>query len=111
MKVRFRAANAQGHHLHVVAEVLADWHWGYDGKPTETMPMQVYGLHEIRLTQSGEGWRVTLDRNLASTPKTRVTVDSLDFQPAPWAGALQREVITIHGVPATLEHGFTTTGV
>lgn len=79
VRVRFRALHANGPEVYAVAEVLADWYWGYDGYPTET-PTQVYNLHEFRLTHTGSQWQVVLDRHLASDPQTQVQVS-----PEPWS--------------------------
>jgi hypothetical protein len=78
VRVRFRTLEARGEELYAVVEVMADWYWGYDGKPTET-PTQAYNLHEFRLVRHGVTWQVLLDRNMASTPKTQVRVTPLDW--------------------------------
>jgi hypothetical protein len=78
VRVRFRSVEADGDHITLVAEVLADWYWGYHNNPTDT-PTQVYGLHEFRLNSDDKKWRVVLHRNLASSPKTQVQVPPLGW--------------------------------
>jgi len=77
VRVRFRTVEAQGEQVYAVVEVLADTDWGYPGARTDTY--QTYNLHEMRVARKGGGWVVTMDRNMASTPKLGVTVESL-----PW---------------------------
>lgn len=78
VRVRIRSINMEGSLVTVIAEVLADHHWGYHGRPTET-PSQVYGLHELRLIRSDNTWKIVLDRNQASSPKTQVQVTPLEW--------------------------------
>jgi hypothetical protein len=78
VRVRIRSIEDQGNYKYAVVEVLADWYWGYDGKPTD-IPTQTYNLHEVRLTRNGNSWKVILDRNLASTPTAQVRVTPLQW--------------------------------
>lgn len=78
VRIRFRSLEASGNDIYGVVEVLADWHWGYDGKPPET-PTQVYNLHEFKLSRIGDKWQVILHRNLASNPRTQVQVSPLQW--------------------------------
>jgi hypothetical protein len=78
VRVRFRTLDEHGEQVYAVVEVLADTDWGYPGARTDTY--QTYNLHEMLVARKGGGWVVTMDRNMASTPKMQVTVEPLPWQ-------------------------------